>query len=166
MPLPLSPSCCRPARLVDLDDAPHTYWPVKPHFARPSVSVSAADKSAIYAAFLLPNVQVVTAEIGPIHPNGRAERKLVSRDHQSVTEISAALQRPRLTDLQPIELTLSPPAHPPLFAISSLCPRATAGSYFGAARSTWRYFNPRETSRLTLAFSNISGRATHTRQKR
>lgn len=43
--------------------------------------------------------------------NDRAERKLVSRDHQSVTEILSTLGRPRLTDLQPIELT-SPPFYP------------------------------------------------------
>lgn len=96
--------------------------PVEPHFTRPFVSVS-ADKSAIYAAFLLFNGQVPTAaEIEPIHSDdddGRAERKLVSRDHQSVTEILAALQRPRLTDLQPIELTSSSALLRPLVLLSS-----------------------------------------------
>lgn len=100
---------------------------VEPHFTRPFVSVS-ADKSTIYAVFLLFNGQVTTAvtalavEIEPIHSDARrAERKLVSRDHQSVTEILAALQHPRLTDLQPIELTSSfPPFPTPLLLVCCL----------------------------------------------
>lgn len=87
------------------------YSTAEQHFIRLFVSVS-ADKSRIRAGFLFFSFNGQVARMPAKRSFGRAERKLVSRDHQSVTEILFALGHPRLTDLQSIELTplpFSPP---------------------------------------------------------
>lgn len=105
-----SSSCCRHRCRRSRSRA--MYSTAEQHFIRLFVSVS-ADKSRIRAGFLFFSFNGQVAKMPAKRSfDGRAERKLVSRDHQSVTEILFALGHPRLTDLQSIELTplpFSPP---------------------------------------------------------